>query len=62
MKFEKGRGGSMCLNHPELVHKHPAYLVSPVTMYFGILNSSSLKIPTALPSPPPPPPVLGSRL
>ena len=23
----------MCLNHPELVHKHPALLVSPVTMY-----------------------------
>ena len=23
----------MCLNHPELLHKHPALLVSPVTMY-----------------------------
>ena len=23
----------MCLNHPELLQKHPALLVSPVTMY-----------------------------
>ena len=30
--FENVRRGLMCLNHPELVHKHPAYLVSPVTM------------------------------
>ena len=22
----------MCLNHPELVHKHPAHLASPVKM------------------------------
>ena len=26
------REGSMCLNHPEQVHKHPSHLVSPVTM------------------------------
>ena len=32
MWFKKVRGGSMCLNHPELVHKHPAHLVSPVKM------------------------------
>ena len=32
MWFEKFRGGSMRLNHPELVHKHPAHLVSPVKM------------------------------
>ena len=32
MWFGKVRRGSMCLNHPELVHKHPALLVSPVTM------------------------------
>ena len=29
---EKVQGGSMRLNHPELVHKHPAHLVSPVQM------------------------------
>ena len=29
MWFEKVRGGSMRLNHPDLVHKHPAHLVSP---------------------------------
>ena len=22
----------MCLNHPELMHKHPAHLVSPAAM------------------------------
>ena len=32
MWFDKVRRGSMCLNHPELEHKHPALLVSPVTM------------------------------
>ena len=32
MWFEKVLGGSMLLNHPELVHKHPANLVSPVKM------------------------------
>ena len=32
MWFEKVRGGSMCLNNPELVHKHPAHLVSLVKM------------------------------
>ena len=26
------RGGSMYLNHPELVHKHPAHLTFPVKM------------------------------
>ena len=25
----------MRLNHPELVQKHPAHLVSPVNMYIG---------------------------
>ena len=25
----------MCLNHPDLWHKHPALLVSPVTRYIG---------------------------
>ena len=30
MWFEKVRAGSMRLNHPELVHKHPAHLVSSV--------------------------------
>ena len=25
-------GGSLCLNHPELVPKHTTYLVSPVTL------------------------------
>ena len=29
---EKVRGGSMHLNHPELVHKNPALLWSPVKM------------------------------
>ena len=31
--FEKVRGGSRCLNHPEHLQKHPALLVSPVTRY-----------------------------
>ena len=26
------RGGSMCLNYPKLVHKHPTHLASPVKM------------------------------
>ena len=30
--YSNVRGGSMYLNHPELVHKHPANLVSPVKM------------------------------
>ena len=29
---KKIRQGSMCLKHPEQVHKHPALLVSPLTM------------------------------
>ena len=29
--FEKFRGGSLRLNYPERVQKHPAHLVSPVT-------------------------------
>ena len=28
--FEKVRGGSMYVNHPKLVQKHPAHLASPV--------------------------------
>ena len=27
------REGSMCLNYPELVHKHTAHLASPLKMY-----------------------------
>ena len=30
--FEKVRGGSKRLNYPELVHKHPAHLASPVKL------------------------------
>ena len=30
--FGKVRRGSMCLNHPEQVHKHPAHLAISVTM------------------------------
>ena len=33
------REGSMRLNHPKLVHKHPAHLVSSVKM-FGIVEPS----------------------
>ena len=28
----------MRLNHPELVHEHPAHLVSPVKMWFGTVD------------------------
>ena len=48
---EKVRGGSMCLNHPELVHKHPAhsnlyrtfsnYIVTGETRCAGCLCTSS---------------------
>ena len=30
----------MCLNHPELVHKHPAHLVSPVTLLLAKVRYS----------------------
>ena len=41
MWFEKVRGGSMCLNHPELVHKHPAHLASPVKIKIQARQTSS---------------------
>ena len=28
------QAGSMCLNHPELVHKHPTHLASSVMVWF----------------------------
>ena len=33
MWFEKVQRSSMCLNYPELVHKHPAHLSFPSKMY-----------------------------
>ena len=31
--FEKVRGGSLRLNHPDLVYRYPTHLVPPVKMY-----------------------------
>ena len=41
MWFKKVLKGLICLNHPELVKKHPTHLVCPVKMY--VLREDSLQ-------------------
>ena len=34
VRFDEVRVGSLCLNHPELVHKHPTHLAISVMVWF----------------------------
>ena len=38
--FEKVRGGSLRLNHPEIAYRYPTHLVPPVKMRFGKVRYS----------------------